>query len=288
MNCQSKRLVAIFRYGLAILVVCWGVLVQAQVPQKLNYQGFLTNSGGTPINTTVSMVFNLYTVSSGGLTQYAETQTVTVINGLFNVVIGAVTPFPATLKFDVPYYLGVTIVGDTTELNPRQLVTASPYSLRSANADALASAATVAGSQITGPITSATIPVAQVIGAVPDNGTVFMYNGVGADLDQLSPQGSVHNGGANVTQSQSPMPFACAAGSFYVWAPKGPTVITTYTLLKEGLPTGITCTLPVTAGATTCNDLANTAAFAAGEKASTLVSGGPGAGTTVSVSWRCR
>jgi len=96
MNCQSKRLVAIFRYGLAILVVCWGVLVQAQVPQKLNYQGFLTNSGGTPINTTVSMVFNLYTVSSGGLTQYAETQTVTVINGLFNVVIGAVTPFPAT------------------------------------------------------------------------------------------------------------------------------------------------------------------------------------------------
>ena len=127
-----------------------------------------------------------------------------------------------------------------------------------------------------------------MIGAVPDNGAVFMYSGVGADQDQLSPQGSTHNGGANALQSQSPMPFACTAGSFYVWAPKGPTVITVYTLLKEGLPTGITCTLPVTTGATTCSDLVNTVAFNAGEKASTLVGGGPGAGTTVSLSWRCR
>jgi hypothetical protein len=262
--------------GLALLVVCWCGAIQAQVPQKLNYQGFLTNPGGAPINASLSMVFKLYTVPTGGSALYTETHTVSVTGGKFDVVIGSVTPL--NLAFDIPYFLGVS-AGTDPEMTPRQLVTASPYSLRSANADALAPAATIAGSQIVGSITTATIPVAQVIGALSDNGAVFMYNGVGADLDQLSPQGSVHNGGANVTQSQSPMPFACTAGSFYVWAPKGPTVISTYTLLKEGLPTAVTCT---------CNDLVNTAAFAAGEKVSTLVSGGPGAGTTVSVSWRCR
>ena len=336
------------------------------MPHKLNYQGFLTNPGGTPINASLSMAFKLYTVPTGGVALYTETQTVSVNGGVFDVVVGSVTPL--NLAFDVPYYLGVTAGVVDPEMTPRQLVTASPYSLRSANADALALAATVAGSQIAGSITSATIPVAQVIGAVPgpqgppgvagpqgpigplgpagatgttgptgptgatgttgpigpagatgttgpigpagatgttgpigptgatgapgtnatDNGTVFMYNGVGANQDQLSPQGSTHNGGVNALQSQSPMPFACTAGSFYVWAPKGPTVISIYTLLKEGLSTGITCTLPVTAGPITCSDLVNTAAFAAGDKASTLVSGGAGAGETVSVSWRCR
>ncbi len=42
---------------LAAALCCGGVY--AAVPHKINYQGFLTNPGGTPVNTTVSMTFKL-------------------------------------------------------------------------------------------------------------------------------------------------------------------------------------------------------------------------------------
>ena len=118
-------------------LLAWCCLAQAAIPHKINYQGYLTSSVGTPITASLSMVFKLYTVSSGGVELYSETQTVPVTNGLFNVTIGAVTAL--TLQFEVPYYLGIKVGAEILEMAPRQLVTASPYSLRSANADALGS-----------------------------------------------------------------------------------------------------------------------------------------------------
>jgi hypothetical protein len=106
--------------------------VHAAVPQTLNYQGYLTSSGGTPVNATVAMVLKLYTASSGGMAFYGETQSVVVSNGVFDVVIGSVTPL--ALPFDVPYYLGVS-VGSDAEMTPRWLVTASPYARRAAAAE---------------------------------------------------------------------------------------------------------------------------------------------------------
>jgi len=349
----------------AALVTCG--LAHAQLPRTMNYQGVLTNPSGAPVNSppVVAMTFSLFATPTGGVPLWSESQSVSIIDGLFNVVLGTGALTAGTVlgtqPFSGPYYLEVTVSGET--LAPRSALSTSPYAFRALSAEALAPGALVNGSQISGSITTATIPVSQVIGALPgpqgpagptgavgatgatgatgptgtigpagptgaastapgptgptgatglagptgatgatgtagatgaagtnatDNGTVFMYNGVSTDQDQLSPQGSTHNGGANALQSQSPIPFACAASSLYVWAPKGPTVITTYTLLKEGLPTAITCALPVTTGNTSCNDLVNTANFAAGDRASTLVSGGAGAGATVSISWRCK
>ena len=264
----------------------------AQVPRAINYQGVLTNAAGIPLTSppAVAMTFALFNVASGGAALWKESQSVSVTNGVFDVTLGAGTLVGGVqlgnLAFDVPYFLEGAAGGET--LAPRSALSSSPYAIHAASADGLATGATIPGSQITGSITTATIPVAQVTGAVSGNGAAFMYNGVSSDLDQLSPQGSTHNTGANALQSQSPMPFACTAGNFFVSAPKGPTVITTYTLLKGGLSTGITCTIPVTIGSTSCNDLVNTASFNLGDKASTLVSGGAGAGATVAISWRCK
>ena len=99
--------------------------VHAAVPHQINYQGYLTNPGGTPVNSAgLQMVLNLYNVSTGGTTLYTETQTVTVTNGVFTVQIGSVTALP--LPFDVPYWLGVT-VGTDAEMTPRQPVAATGY-----------------------------------------------------------------------------------------------------------------------------------------------------------------
>ncbi len=40
--------------------------LRAEGPQTIGFQGFLTNTGGTPLNASPSIEFCLYTVVSGG------------------------------------------------------------------------------------------------------------------------------------------------------------------------------------------------------------------------------
>ena len=143
--------------GLALLTT----LAIAAPPQTINYQGFLTNPGGTPVNANVVMTFKLYNAATAGAMVYSETQfSVNVTNGNFNAVVGSVTPI--TLPFDVPYWLTVAINSDA-EMTPRQPLASSPYAFRAASLD---SAATIAGSQITGPINTATIVGSQISGTI--------------------------------------------------------------------------------------------------------------------------
>lgn len=152
------------RCAFALLVICLCGAIHAQVPLVLNYQGLLTTAANAPVNGAQVMTFRLYNVASGGAALYTETQpSVAVTNGIFNAVIGTVTPL--NLPFNVPYWLSVAINADA-EMSPRQQVTASAYSLRSANADALAATATVGGSQVTGAITVGTLPTANLTGTI--------------------------------------------------------------------------------------------------------------------------
>ncbi len=137
--------------ALALLLICWCGLLQAQVPKKLNYQGYLTNASGSAIsNPALSLTFKLYTVDTGGTALYSETQSVSVSNGIFNALIGSSAPL--NLTFDQPYYVGITIAGEPTEMAPRQPLAASPYAMRSVITESLAPAATVSATQITGTI----------------------------------------------------------------------------------------------------------------------------------------
>lgn len=114
---------------LAVLVSCLlvGLPGYADAPKTLNYQGYLTDTAGTPISGSRSITFRLYAVASGGTALWSETlPTVSLTNGIYQVVLGAATPL--TLQFDVPYYLGVA-VGTDPELTPRQPLTSTPYAL---------------------------------------------------------------------------------------------------------------------------------------------------------------
>ena len=122
--------------------------VQALVPHQINYQGYLTNPGGTPVNATLAMAFSLYDGKSAGANQlFTENQNVTVANGVLSVLIGAQPATPLTLAFDVPYWLGVK-VGSDAEMAPREPVAAAADALRSASSEAatrLATARTING-----------------------------------------------------------------------------------------------------------------------------------------------
>ena len=115
-------------------VLCCG-FAEAQIPRKLNYQGFLTTPSGSPLNTPQTLIVRLYDAASGGNLLFAETHNpVTVSNGIFNILLGSVdTNLNAlNLLFDKQYYLGIT-VGADPEMSPRQPLAASPYAITAQN-----------------------------------------------------------------------------------------------------------------------------------------------------------
>jgi hypothetical protein len=60
------------------------------VPELVNYQGFLTDSGGNPVSNTVTLQFSIWDASSGGTQVWNETHNnVPVRDGYFSVLLGS-------------------------------------------------------------------------------------------------------------------------------------------------------------------------------------------------------
>ena len=60
---EEKRVVIGLLGVILILLPCMG---HTAIPQTINYQGYLTNAEGVPVNGTVQMVFSIYNVDTGG------------------------------------------------------------------------------------------------------------------------------------------------------------------------------------------------------------------------------
>jgi hypothetical protein len=98
-----------------------------QVPTTIGYQGSLTDASGAPVTDTLAMVFALYDAPAAVTPLWSETQTVTIVNGIFSVLLGSTTPFPPNL-FTGPRYLGVKVDTDA-EMTPRLPFAAAPFAL---------------------------------------------------------------------------------------------------------------------------------------------------------------
>ncbi|UCD18399.1 MAG: hypothetical protein JSV44_05690 [Candidatus Zixiibacteriota bacterium] len=108
---------------------CWVSVAQAAVPAKINYQGYLTDAAGNPVDGMVDMTFKIYNVDSGGTALWTETQLdVEVTNGIYHAQIGAVVALPYNI-FDGDLYLGVAIETDP-EMTPRQQLTSSAFAIK--------------------------------------------------------------------------------------------------------------------------------------------------------------
>jgi hypothetical protein len=118
-----------------IFLVLFTSLALADIPKLINYQGMLTDDGGNPLNDTVSMIFKIYNDSLSldpGDKKWEETQTgVEVTNGLFNVMLGQVSPL--NLDFSEDYWLDITVGAE--HLPDRIRLTSVSYAYRARNAD---------------------------------------------------------------------------------------------------------------------------------------------------------
>jgi len=144
------------------------------IPQMLSYQGKLTDTLGVPVgDTTYQATFRLYTVATGGVWFWNETQTVRTRGGLFSALLGSVAQIES-VPISGKLYLGMAVAGGA-ELSPRLRLVGSAYSYlagKSANTDLLQGKDTTAFVR-TGQVNSVTT------GMLVD-GTI-----VATDLDQM-------------------------------------------------------------------------------------------------------
>ncbi|MBM3134711.1 MAG: hypothetical protein FJZ89_05360, partial [Chloroflexi bacterium] len=95
----------------------------AAVGAVVPIQGRLTDASGSPINGSRSITFRLYDVSVGGTALCTDTDTVSVVNGLFNANMDYCTDEDIDGR---QLYLGIQVSGDS-EMTPRQAIYAVPY-----------------------------------------------------------------------------------------------------------------------------------------------------------------
>ncbi|MBN2104222.1 hypothetical protein JW835_09310 [bacterium] len=129
------------RYGLRMLVLVILLMgaarMDAQVPQLMNYQGYLMDSGENPVNGDLPMVFMIYGVAEDGTALWSEThESVTVTDGYFTVLLGSETPIPKSVFNGEDCYLGIT-VGSDAEMTPRKRLVSVGYAFRAGEADSL-------------------------------------------------------------------------------------------------------------------------------------------------------
>ena len=149
-----------FAMALAILggPVSSVIMAQSAAPADLmSYQGFVADANGAalassnPVNYTV--VFRIYSTSSGGSSLWAESQTVTVDKGNFSVVLGEgvaegseprptlSSVFSSATASD--RYIGITVKGlsgGDPEMSPRLRLLPSPYAFLARSANGLVAA----------------------------------------------------------------------------------------------------------------------------------------------------
>jgi hypothetical protein len=103
----------------------------ADIPNVINYQGYLTDSSAQPIDGTVNMTFSLYDAETGGTQLWSDLYSVLVINGLVNKDLG-----PINLDLTPPLYLGIQVNADP-EMSPRQALTSVHFAYRAKSAHSL-------------------------------------------------------------------------------------------------------------------------------------------------------
>jgi hypothetical protein len=120
---------------ITLLLLALATGAGATILQTINYQGYLSATDGTPVNSAVNVTFALYAAASGGNALWTESQSVTPANGVYSVQLGRIKPLAGLFVNDT-LFLGVQ-VGTDAEMTPRQQLTTAPYAFRAGTADSV-------------------------------------------------------------------------------------------------------------------------------------------------------
>ena len=117
------------------LIMAAATSLSAATPSIISYQGRITDALGNALTGNYSLTFNIYDVAVGGTALWTETLNPVVVDeGLFNVLLGSVTPFNEKAFSNAERFIGVQVNGGA-ELSPRRQVVAVAYAFTSIKAD---------------------------------------------------------------------------------------------------------------------------------------------------------
>ena len=223
-----------------VLILVLSILiypVYSALPQKMNYQGYLTNASGVPINGTVQMVFSIYNVSSGGSPLWTETHSVTVSQGVYSVILGeGSTPTPINLPFDTTYYLGVQ-AGTDPEMTPRKVLTSVGYAFQALNSEMVGGKKLVELDNRYGQVSPVQNPRSNTLTTVDSVGGVGQYTSITIGTDGLPviSYSDVTNSDLKVVKCGN---AACSSGNTLTTVDSGGDVgsFKSITIGTDGLP----------------------------------------------------
>lgn len=109
---------------------------KSSIPAQINYQGWLgTDTDTLGVNGKVNMTFKIYDTVTGGVPLWTENQdSVQVSKGIFNVLLGSITPLSESLFINnTDLYLETEV--NTEVLVPRKKIVSVAYAFKSQNSD---------------------------------------------------------------------------------------------------------------------------------------------------------
>jgi hypothetical protein len=190
----------------------------AQLPRTISYQGVLADAAGNLVpDGNHTLTLTLYDAASGGSAVFTETQSVPVVRGVFNSILGSATAggIPPGALFDRAYFLGISVDGGA-ELVPRTVLTASPYALRASVADAVTDLAITNAKIADGTITPGKIATTGAAAgqALTFNGSTLAYGNPALKLPYTANVSSASTL-LSLTNSGSGIALVAAAVSGY-------------------------------------------------------------------------
>ena len=177
------RITTIFILGLILV----SVVAFADVPQILNFQGQLKDSEGNAVSDgDYSIQFLIYTTETGGAAVWQQTQTVTVNNGIFNVLLSNVN-----LDFSSSAYYLAMKVGSDSEMSPRQRITSVMYAMNADKVDGIDGSEIVQSVNSQTPDENGNVEV-QGTSIWQLNGDSIYYNDGNVGIGTESPSAQLH------------------------------------------------------------------------------------------------
>ncbi|MCX6832433.1 MAG: hypothetical protein NT028_09950 [candidate division Zixibacteria bacterium] len=115
-------------------VALWSFPTLGAVPQSISYQGQLSSAGGGPVNDTVDLVFSICPDSLCDRPLWTESHSSVIVkDGLFDVLLGSITPIPPSVFLGSVRWLSISKDGVAASRALRMV--SAPYAYRSLLAD---------------------------------------------------------------------------------------------------------------------------------------------------------
>lgn len=198
---SSSLTVNLFRAVAAGLLLAVSGVAHAQnanPPERMTYQGYLTDANGVALATNATknfdVIFRIYDAESGGTVLWGEQQTVTVDKGYFSVLLGEGSAVGARPELSTVFsnstasvrWMGLTVKGigagnTDVDIAPRLRFLSSPYAYLAMNAR-----------NVTGTGVIASTNLDPAIGLWTVNGTNVFRTGGNVGIGTNNPSAQLH------------------------------------------------------------------------------------------------